>query len=126
MNNEVKYPHKELTGRIIGAAMEVHNHPGCGFLENVYHEAMKIELEMNGINYQSQSPVTVSYKGVPLKEYVLDLVVNNLVVVELKAANFIEEIFEVQLLNYLKATGYKIGLLLNFGATSLQYKRLIY
>jgi GxxExxY protein len=126
MNHETNYPHKELTGKIIAAAFDVHSNLGCGFLESVYHEAMKVELNANGIDFQSQCPVSVSYKGVKLKNYLIDLVVNEQVIVELKATKFIESIFEAQLLNYLKATGYKIGLLINFGASSLQYKRLIY
>ena len=119
----VELLHKEITGKIIGAAMEVHHVLGPGFLEAVYEAALAHELTLREISFDRQKPLSISYKGEDLKEYVCDFLVEGCVVVELKAMKRLTELAEAQILNYLKATEFETGLLLNFGAPSLQYKR---
>jgi GxxExxY protein len=112
------------TYAVIGAAMEVHRHLGCGFLEAVYRKALEFELTARGIPFRPQVELPISYKGCVLKTYYkADLVSHGAVVVELKALSQLDPTEEAQVLNYLKATGYEVGLLINFGRTSLQYKR---
>ena len=118
--------HKETTGKIIGAAMEIHTILGAGFLEAVYEEALAHEMSLRKIALERQKPFTISYKGKELKEYVCDFLVEDCVVVELKAIKRLTELEEAQTLNYLKASGIRVGLLLNFGERSLKYKRLIF
>jgi GxxExxY protein len=118
------YP--EESYKIIGAAMEVHRELGCGFLEAVYHEALKIELEKKDIPFKYEANLNLSYKGIPLeKTYVADFVCYNKIIIEIKALNELHSIHEAQVINYLKATNYKLGLLINFGDESLEYKRLV-
>ena len=117
---------KELSGRIIGAAMEVHQVLGCGFLEAVYQEAIEIELHSRAVPFVRQPEIHIIYKAQTLaKTYQPDLFVDGRVVVELKALDKISGLEEAQLLNYLRATGIRVGLLLNFGAASLQWKRMV-
>jgi len=112
--------------QIIGAAMEVHRTLGAGFLEAVYQEAFEIELKEKNIPYQREVALTITYKGKALqKEYLADFICHNKIIVELKALNALEGSHEAQVLNYLKATDYKLGLLINFGEASLIHKRLI-
>ena len=112
-----------LTEKIIGLAIAVHRELGPGFLESVYHRALAMELEDAGISFAVQSPLQVSYKGRSAGLFVADLIVENRLVVELKVCEFIQKIHEVQLVGYLKATGINLGLILNFGSSSLQIKR---
>ena len=120
---ELLYP--ELTYQINGAAMEVHSALGCGFLEKVYQEALAIALDERGIKYQREKPIPVFFHGQQLgTPYICDFMVEDKVIVELKAVQAIEPIHEAQLLNYLKASGVKIGLLYNFNAVSLKPLRL--
>jgi len=116
---------KELTYAIIGAAMEVHRLLGAGFLESVYEEALAHEFDLRGIPYLRQAKLAVRYKGIVAGEFRADFLVDGKVVVELKAVKSLTEGNEAQLLNYLKGTDCRVGLLLNFGARSLQYKRRI-
>ena len=117
----------ERTYKIIGAAMEVHKELGCGFLEAVYQEALEREFSVQEISYKSQPAVQIVYKDKPLnKTYQPDFVCFDEVIVEIKAVSGLSGIEEAQLINYLKATGLKVGLLINFGAKSLEYKRLVY
>ncbi len=113
---------------IIGAAIEVHKTLGCGFLEPVYQEALEIELEARAIPFEAQKMITINYKGQRLKkEYVADLVCFDQIIVELKALDLITGKEEAQILNYLKATCMKVGLLVNFGSTKrLDWKRYVY
>ena len=120
-----KLLYKELTYTIIGAAMEVHKILGPGFLESVYEEALCHELTLRGIPHLRQVPVQVRYKSVVAGQFRADLLVDDKVVVELKATKGLTEVDEAQLINYLKGTGYRVGLLLNFGTTSLQHQRRI-
>jgi GxxExxY protein len=105
----------ELSSKIIGAAIEVHKHLGPGLLESVYEECMARELSMRGILFERQKPVPINYKGVDLDcGYRLDMIVEGQIVLELKACTKLEPIHEAQLLTYLKLSGLKLGLLLNF------------
>lgn len=115
-----------ITERVIGCAMTVSNALGCGFLERVYEAALAHELRKAGLAVQLQHPVWVLYDGVIVGEYRADLVVENSVIVEVKAAKAIDRIHEAQVLNYLKATRLKVGLLLNFGTPRLGIRRLVF
>ena len=112
----------DLTQIIIGCAYKVHNALGPGFLERVYENALRIELEKIGLRVKQQEPINVSYDGQVVGEYFADLWVDERVVIELKAAQSLDKRHEVQLVNYLTATGIDCGLLLNFGP-SVQVKR---
>ncbi len=110
-----EYKHSELTRRIIGIFFDVYNALGYGFLEKVYENAMALRLRKAGFRVVQQQPIKVYFDGEVIGEYAADLVVNDLVLVELKAARELADEHEAQLLNYLKATEYEVGLLLNFG-----------
>ena len=117
---------EEKTYKIIGAAMEVHRELGCGFLEPVYQEALAREFGDQKIPHQPQYTVKIFYKGEPLnKTYQPDFVCYEEIIVEIKAISALSGIEEAQLINYLKATGLKVGLLINFGSKSLEYKRFV-
>ena len=106
--------------------MTVHRKLGCGFLEAVYQEALEIEFENQHIPFQREVPLAISYDGKILKkQYVADFTCYDKIIVELKALNSLESGHEAQVLNYLKATGLKLGLLINFGEKTLKYKRII-
>lgn len=107
--------HEELTDKIIGAFYAVYNGLGYGFLEKVYENGMRVELEKLGLSVKTQVPITVFYKEQSVGEYFADLVVEDSVIVELKAAESLSESHDRQLINYLRATGKETGLLLNFG-----------
>lgn len=109
------YKHSELTEQIIGAFYTVYSTLGYGFLENVYVKALMIELKKRSLNVRDELPIHVYYDGQLIGEYFADLVVNELVILEIKAAKTLAAEHEAQLLNYLKATPYEVGLLLNFG-----------
>ncbi len=111
----MEYLHQNLTERIIKCFYEVYNTLGYGFLEKVYENAMMIELAKNGMSAQNQQPIKVRYKGVIVGEYSSDILVENSVILELKATSAVIEEHEIQLINYLKATKIEVGLLLNFG-----------
>ncbi len=114
------------TYAIIGAAIDVHRTLGCGFLEAVYQEALAIELTANSVPFQTQVELPIAYKSYRLaSQYRADFICYGRVVVEIKALSQISGPEEAQLLNYLKATKLPIGLLINFGAASLQYRRRI-
>ena len=110
-----KYLYQELTARIIQAFYKVYNTLGFGFLEKVYENALKIELEVAGFFIERQKPLNVYYNKIIVGEYFADLIVNRKVILELKAADCLMKEHELQLINYLKATDIEIGLLLNFG-----------
>jgi GxxExxY protein len=112
-----------LTERIIGCAFNVSNTLGCGFLEKVYENALMHELQKNGITAQQQHPINVLYDGVIVGQYLVDILVEDAVLLELKATKDHEEVFTAQCLNYLTATGKPICLLLNFGKSRLDIKR---
>jgi GxxExxY protein len=114
---------QELTRRIIGCAMKVHATLGPGFLESVYQKALAHELRKAGLNVECEKRLTVHYDGVPVGDFSADILVENEVMLELKANHALAPAHEVQLVNYLTATGIEIGLLLNFGAQRLEFKR---
>jgi len=118
---------KDEVFAIVGAAMEVYNQLGPGFLEPVYQEAMEIEVWERKIPSESQHEIIIYYKGKPLKKtYVVDLLCFEKVIVELKALDHLTSREEAQLINYLKATGFEVGVLINFGSyPSLEWKRLV-
>ena len=116
---------KELSYAIIGAAMEVHRVLGPGFLEAVYESALAYELTLRGIHFERQMRLPVSYKDQLLGEYVADLVIEGQIILELKAISAISAAHEAQAHHYLAATGLKLAIILNFGAESLQQKRIV-
>ena len=123
MNNLV---YKDECFKIIGAAMSVHRELGNGFLEAVYADALELEFNELEIPFNREIPLTILYKGQPLKkEYIADFICYNKIIIELKAVSGLDNNHEAQIINYLKATGYKVGLLINFGEQSLKYKRYI-
>ena len=119
-----EYKHKKLTSEIINAAHTVHNKLGYGFLERIYHNSLSIELKNRGFQVEAQKSVEVCYDRQVVGEFLADLVVENKVIVEVKAVNKYVSLFEAQLLNYLKATGLNVGLIINFGP-SVQVKRMV-
>jgi GxxExxY protein len=115
------------TFAIIGAAMEVHRQLGCGFLEAVYQEAFAIELTMRDIPYQREVDLPIFYKNRKLKtSYRADFICYETVIVELKALSKLGKVDEAQIINYLKSTGSPVGVLLNFGSASLEYRRFAF
>lgn len=121
----MKYLHQDVTEKIIKAYYNDYNELGYGFLEKVYQNSMMIELKSLGLNCEKQRPISVSFKGFNVGEYFADIIVENKVIIELKAAEGLVEEHEAQLLNYLKATELEVGLLLNFGKKP-QFKREIF
>jgi GxxExxY protein len=115
----------EITYAINGAVFEANRILGPGFLEKVYENALVIELEKRGLKAESQVPVKVSYKGKVVGEYVADIIVEGKVLVELKTVEQLDRIHEAQLLNYLKATGIQVGLLVNFKHAKADIKRMV-
>lgn len=117
---------KEECFQIIGACMSVHSELGCGFLEAVYQEALEIELKKKSIPDNREEKLNIYYKDHLLhKQYIADFICYDEIILELKAVKQMEDIHHAQILNYLKATNKKLGLLINFGANSLQYKRFV-
>lgn len=117
--------HHQITEHIIGAAYKVYNTMGGGFLESVYEQCMLIELRKRGVAVSNQHAIEVYYENALVGKFVADLLVADTVVVELKAVNRIAIIHEVQLVNYLTATGKDIGLILNFGEKAVQVRRKV-
>ena len=124
---EEDYLYESETYKIIGAMMEVHKTLGCGFLEVVYQEALAIEFEKQKIPYEKEKKLLIFYKGIQLEKfYIADFVCFDKIIVELKALLELTSTHDSIMLNYLKATKLKVGILANFGEKSLKYKRLIY
>lgn len=118
--------YKEECYKILGCAMEVHNELGPGFLEAVYQEALSIELASSRIKHEKEKVINISYKGeIMAKKYIADFICNEEIIIELKAVSTLKDEHYSQVLNYLKATDLRIALLINFGAKSLQLKRII-
>ena len=118
--------HKEITQEIIGASFDVFRELGYGFLERVYQKSMKVELEIRGLKAETEAEIQVWYKGVIVGDYRADILVNNYVLVEQKVSPVINLKDEAQLLNELKATGIKVGLLMNFGKQKVEFIRRVY
>ncbi len=123
--NEEKVVYKELSFKIIEACFEVHNILGPGYSEKIYEEALSKELRNRDIGDERQKLVEVYYKGEKIGEYRLDLVVENKIILELKAVSELSNVFEAQLLSYLKAAGMKLGILVNFGSKKVIYRRIV-
>ena len=115
----------ELTERIIGCAYRVFNKMGFGFLESVYEKCLLIEMRKAGLDTESQKPITVYYDGEVVGEFLADIIVNDAVIIELKSVRRIIKSHEVQLVNYLVATGKPVGLILNFGERKVEIKRKV-
>lgn len=127
MGNKKNFPLKEITYQIIGIAMKIHKQLGPGFLEAVYEEALIIEFRKNKIGFKNQVSLDIYYEGYKLKKkYRADFIINDKILIEVKKIGKLTKIDEMQMINYLKAANLKVGLLLNFGGTSLQWKRIIY
>ena len=116
---------KEKSYEIIGACMEVHRELGSGFLEPVYQRALEEEFKLRKISFEREKRINILYKGIDLeKVYIADFICNNKVILELKALSKLTNEHEAQLINYLKVTNIKLGILINFGKQSLEYKRI--
>ena len=116
----------KITYEINGAVFEVNRLLGPGFLEKVYENALLLEVQNRGLKAKSQVPITVKYKDKVVGEYFADIVVENRIIIEIKAVEKLLKIHEAQILNYLKATGYKVGLLINFTYPKAEIKRFVY
>jgi GxxExxY protein len=118
--------YKEEVFQIVGATMEVHNQLGPGFLEAVYQEALDIELAARNIPFLAQQEIPIRYKGNLLaKKYIADFTAFEKIIIEIKSVHELSSVDSAQVINYLKASGYELGLLINFGATSLEWQRLL-
>lgn len=115
----------ELTEKILAAAFAVHNTLGSGYLEKVYENALVVELSKNRVPVEQQRPFKVKYRNAVVGEYQADLVVDGRVIVECKVVRSLDQIHEAQLMNYLRATRIRVGLIFNFGRPKLQYRRLV-
>lgn len=119
--------YKQEVYDIVGAALEVHKTLGMGFTEYVYQDALEVELQKRNIPFEREKHIAVTYKGVVLKhDYYADFLCYGGIIVELKAASSLDDNHRCQILNYLKATGLKVGLLINFGESSLKFERFVY
>ena len=124
--DKMSRPINEITYAINGAIFAVHNGLGPGFLEKVYENALMLELKQRGMRAQRQAPIEVRYKDTVVGEYYADILVEDQVILELKCVDRILKIHEAQILNYLKATGMKVGLLVNFKSVKAQVKRFVW
>ena len=121
---EKEYKHSDLTFKIIGAAMKVHSTLGNGFQEVIYQRALAIEMAKQGLSYQRELEMHIYYDGQEIGTRRVDFLVEGKVMVELKAVTALEDVHLAQAINYLEAYGLEVGLLINFGAKSLQHRRL--
>lgn len=125
MNEKSEYPLSDLTGKIIGCAMEVHRNLGNGFQEVIYQRALAIEMTLQSIDFSREQEMEIFYKGENIGLRRVDFFIEGKVMVELKAVVQLENVHLAQAINYLEAYGLDIGLLINFGNTSLQFKRVM-
>ncbi|MGB7922141.1 MAG: GxxExxY protein [Pyrinomonadaceae bacterium] len=116
--------HEELTDKILGACFEVAHELGAGFLESVYEKALMVALVQKGLHVEAQVNLTVKFRGVIVGEFFADILVENKLIIELKSVSSLRPEHQAQVLNYLKATGINVGLLVNFGNPKLEYRRL--
>jgi GxxExxY protein len=115
--------HQELTGKILEACFEVSNELGAGFLESVYEKALLVALRQKDLNVESQVKLQVMFRGIVVGDYFADILVENKILLELKAVNALTKEHFAQILNYLKATNLEVGLIINFGNSKLEYRR---
>ena len=120
------YSLQSVTQELIGAAFEVHNVLGYGFLERVYQKALQVELQARGVKTELEPKIKVQFKGVIVGEYAADLLVADKIIVELKADTEYQSRHEAQLLNELRGSGIKVGYLINFGRERVEYKRMVF
>lgn len=120
-----KVIHRELSYQVMKAVFEVHNTLGPGFVESVYEEALPYELELREIPFERQKAVTVRYEGRVVGTHRLDFIVDGRIVLELKAVWAVTDVFKQQTLSYLKATGLRLGILINFGTPRVEYTRVV-
>ena len=123
--NEKEYKHSDITRRIIGAAMKVHSTLGNGFQEVIYQRALAIEMTKQGLSFQRELEMQIYYDGHDIGTRRVDFLVEDKVMVEMRAVTALEDVHLAQAINYLEAYKLEVGLLLNFGAKSLEYRRLI-
>ena len=119
------YEYKEITEKIIKCCYNVYNKMGFGFLESVYEKCLLIELSKAGLKFENQKPINVFYDGKPVGQFVADILVEDVIIVELKSVQQLAKVHEAQLVNYLVATDKPVGLLINFGEEKVQVKRKI-
>lgn len=117
--------HKDLSYKIIGLAMEVHSRLGYGFLEKVYENALMLLLRREGIDARQQHPIKVHFENEIVGEYVADILVDERIILEINALDYISEVHRAQALNYLRATELRLAIILNFRKKKLQYERLV-
>ena len=120
-----KFLYKDLSYKIVGLAMQGHTELGYGFLEKVYENALMVLFRENGISAFQQAPIPVSFHGHAIGDYYADIVVENSIILELKAADKLHDIYRAQTLNYLKATNFRVAYLVNFGKRKLEYERFV-
>lgn len=123
--NENKILYKDLSYKIVGLAMQVHNKLGFGFSEKVYENSTMILFKREGIQAKQQTPITVYFEGEVVGDYYADILVEDKIILELKSAEEIADAHRSQVLNYLKATGLQLAIILNFGKEGLEYERLV-
>jgi GxxExxY protein len=124
--NEGKILFQDLSYKIVGLAMEVHRQLGYGFLEKVYENALMVLFRREGIQAKQQHPITVHFEGEEVGHYTVDILVEGKIILEIKSSERLVDAHRAQALNYLKATGLRLAILLNFGKRKLEYERLVY
>jgi len=124
--NKTEIIYKDLAYRIVGLAMEVHNELGYGFLEKVYENALMVLFHQSGIEAEQQKTVSVLFRNQIVGEYCADIIVENKILLELKSVEYIIPAHRSQILNYLKATRFRLGLLINFGKETLEHERFVF
>jgi GxxExxY protein len=125
ITNKESYKYSDITGKIIGCAMEVHRYLGNGFQEVIYQRALALEMQQQGLSFNREQEMQIQYKGVEIGTRRVDFFVEEKIMVEIKAVIQLEDVHLAQAINYLEAYGLEIGLLINFGSRSLQFKRVI-
>ena len=120
-----EFLYKELSYKIIGLAMEVHRELGSGFLEKVYENALMILLKEKGVKAKQQEPIKINFRDAVIGDYIADIIVGDKIILELKCSLKIVGVNKAQIANYLKATGKKVGIIINFGNESLEIERII-
>jgi len=125
MDDNKNIIYKDLSYKIVELALEVHNELGCGFLEKVYENALMILLDREGMPAKQQAPADVYFQKKVVGQYFADILVDNKIILELKTIDVISDVHKAQILNYLRATGIKLGLILNFAKPRFEYKRMV-
>jgi GxxExxY protein len=124
MAESEKYKHADITRRIIGSSMTVHNRPGNGFQELIYHKALAIEMNKQGLSFVEEMEVSIFYDGIEIGKRRVDFIVEKIIPVEIKAVKVLENIHLAQAINYLEAYKMEVGLLINFGSIRLDFHRI--